>query len=277
MEKIIIDEFKKNGIEVDKIDTVSNSYSSNVYIVSSKDKKYVFKILFNELKKDNESTYLEYLSKHISVPSLVFNGSIDGKFYNVIEFVEGNNYRDDEAGKLSDEQIFELGRILGRLHSIKPINIKHNSWIDYLISYTEKSNLSLKDRFKLNSKIYEYLLEEIKKLEGKYEDVILHLDYRIGNVIFGEKNYLIDFESTKNGDYAFDFLKIYRLLPKDKFETFLDGYKSIRKVTDDLFDKLEFYNIFDAYTSLNWCIERNRTDSKFFIESKKILEKKFKC
>ena len=50
MEKII-KIFKEKGIEVTNIEKANNSFSSNVYIISSTKDKYVFKILFNEEKQ----------------------------------------------------------------------------------------------------------------------------------------------------------------------------------------------------------------------------------
>ena len=47
IEKEIIKEFKKHNIAIYRLDKVTNSYSSNVYIAYSKTKKYIFKIFCN--------------------------------------------------------------------------------------------------------------------------------------------------------------------------------------------------------------------------------------
>lgn len=277
IEKDIIKEFKKYGIKIYRLDKITNSYSSNVYVAYSKDNKYIFKILYNLEKQKGEAYYIEYLSNKIAVPELIFSGSIKDSYYNVISFIEGKSYKDSEIKQLTDEQVYKIGVLLGELHNVKPTDKNPDSWINYLHRYVNKAYKNLKDKIENNKEIYEFIMNSIKSIEGTYENVILHLDYRIGNIIFGEdKEYLIDFESMKNGDPAFDFLKINRLLSKKKFEIFLKGYKSIKKVDDTMIERIRFYNIFDAYTSINWCLERNKFDSDFSKKSMKILEKELK-
>ena len=275
MEKII-KIFKEKGIEVTNIERANNSFSSNVYIISSTKGKYVFKILFNEEKQKNESSYIKYLSNKINIPKLIFTGSYEDKFYNVVSFIEGINYDDKDFKKLTDEQIYKLGVLLGKLHSIKSLDQDTSSWIEYIHRSADKSLNNLNSIFDQNEEVYKYINNEIHKIEGTYENVILHLDYRIGNVIFNDSEYLIDFESMKSGDSAFDFLKIYRLLNKKRFEIFVEGYKSVRNIDNNTLNKIEFYNIFDAYTALNWCRDHDKIGSKFYYKNMKILQNKFK-
>ena len=53
-------------------------------------------------------------------------------------------------------------------------------------------------------------------------------------------------------------------LTEDKFNILLLGYKEIRKIDDNFFEKLDFYSLFDSYTSLWWSASKNKTDSDFY-------------
>lgn len=276
IEKNIIEEFKKHDIVIYRLDKVTNSYSSNVYIAYSKTQKYIFKILYNEEKQKGEAMYIKYISDKVNAPKLVFSGSINDKSYNVITFIEGKSYSDSDIELLSDEQIFKIGILLGKLHTIKPLDKNNESWINYLYKYAEKSNKNLENVLDNNEKIYGSIINSIESIKGTYENVILHLDFRVGNIIFGDKEYLIDFESMKSGDPAFDFLKMKRILSDEKFDIFMEGYKNVKNIDNSILERINFYNIFDAYTAVNWCYERNKLDSDFCKESIKILKKEFK-
>lgn len=275
MDETIKSVFKKINIDVNKIEKINNSYSSNVYLVYSSDKKFIFKILYNEKKRIDEYRYLKHLSKYINVPKPIYSNYIEDYSINVLEFVEGKSYMDFEINSLNNKEIFDAGVLLGELHSTPLLDKAKSKWYKYLLEYLNKSNENLKSNLKNNEQIYDYLLGKIKLLKDEYINVILHLDFRIGNIIFGNTTYLIDFESMKNGDPAFDFLKMKRILTDEQFILFLNGYKSVKPLLSDLDERLDFYNLFDAYTSLNWCYERKKLDSDFYKQNLKILMKKF--
>lgn len=275
MEDKIVEIMKKNGINVIRIDRVTNSFSSNVYIVYSNNEKFIFKILYNEFKQKEEAKYLELLESILNVPKLLFSGNLDDKYFNVMTFVEGKSICDEMVNTLSFENIYNIGCLLGKLHNVDVPDKNENSWQKYLIESLSKTYQNLKF-VSLNDKVYKYLIKCVELQKNEYDNVLLHLDFRLGNIIFGDEIYLIDFESMKNGDSCFDFLKLYRILNKKEFKLFLKGYESIRKIPINLNERLEFYNIFDAYTSLNWCYERKTINSDFYNKNIKILERKFK-
>lgn len=275
VENDIVNEFKKKGIDIYKIEKVTNSFSSNVYVVYSLKRKYIFKILYNNEKQKNEAMYIEYIINKIDVPKPLFSGTINNKSYNVISFIDGKSFSDSEAELLTDVQIFNIGVLLGKLHKIKPIDENYKSWTDYLYKCAERAHKNLGNILDKNDKIYNFIISTIDIIKGTYKNVVLHLDFRIGNIIFGNKEYLIDFESMRSGDPAFDFLKLKRILNKEKFNIFLEGYKSIKTMDEYFIFRLDFYNIFDAYTSVNWCYERNKLDSDFCDNSLNILKKEF--
>ena len=256
----IVEIFKKLSIRVTRINKVTNSYSSNVFIVESKRNKYIFKILYNDTKRKTEKEFLEYLYDYIKVPKLISSGKYKNYNYNILEFVSGLSYKDNEGYKLIDKQIYDSGVLLAKLHSVK--TIKEDKWIEYLKSYLFKTYNYLNNKIDFNNEIYDYLSKEIDNI--KYEKGLLHLDFRIGNIMYNHKLTLIDFESVKVGDMSFDFLKMKRALSTKQYAIFKQGYKSIKKLPKYLEKNLKFYKIFDSYTSMGWCVERNQMDSDFY-------------
>lgn len=267
-EKEIKNIFEKLEINVKKIASASNSFNSNVYIINSDNgKKYVLKISNNEKKREVESRYMTYLSQYLPTAKVLDNGCIDDKNYIVMTFFEGDNKFDEEANSLTDNQLKNIGIVLAKLHNAPLIDENNDSWINYLNDGLEKTQEVLSNVFgKDNEIIYNYLKNYINnKLKDNYKNSILHMDFRIGNLMFnGEEVGLIDMESMKNGEYVFDFVKTHRVLTEDKFNTLLSGYKEIRKIDDNFFERLDFYSLFDSYTSLWWSASRNKTDSDFY-------------
>ncbi len=267
-EKEIKNIFGKLGISVKKVSSASNSFNSNVYIVNSDDeKKYVLKISNSEKKRDVESRYMKYLSQYLPTAKILDNGCVDNKNYIVMTFFEGDNKFDEDASSLTASQLRNIGLLLAKLHNTPLIDKNNDSWINYLNDGLEKTQEVLSDMFgKDNEKIYRYLKQYIdNELKDNYKNCILHMDFRIGNLMFKKDEIgLIDMESMKNGDYVFDFVKMHRVLTEDKFNILLLGYKEIRKIDDNFFKKLDFYSLFDSYTSLWWSASKNKTDSDFY-------------
>ena len=262
--------FKKENIEIKELNRATNSFNSKVYIVTSVDeRKYVLKFCNNEKKMINESKYMEYLKSYLPVSNVIGIGVCDEKYYIIQTFFEGNNICDEKANELKNEQIKNIGILLATLHSCKLLDTDSNSWEEYLNGCLDKTAEALVQIWgkEENQKIHKFLRKYIKQnLANNYKNSILHMDFRIGNLMFGKENKigLIDLESMKNGDYVFDFVKMKRLLDKDKFEMFLSGYDSI-KIRDDNFDeRLNFYSLFDSYTSLWWCVSKKQLDSDFY-------------
>lgn len=266
-EKEIHEIFEEIKIEIKSITKAINSFNSNVYIIKTKDKKYVLKVSNNEKKKIIESKYMRYLSAYLPTATIITTGTKNDKNYIVMTFLEGENKLDEEANNLSDKQLRNIGILLGKLHSAALLDEDNDSWISYLNDCLEKTQDVLKKVFGSdNDIIYNYLKNYIEKeLKGKYQNSILHMDFRIGNLIFRDEDVgLIDMESMKNGEYVFDFVKTNRVLAKDKFLILLNGYKEIKNIDDNFYDKLNFYSLFDSYTSLWWSASRNKTDSDFY-------------
>ena len=262
--------FEKEEIEIKELNSASNSFNSNVYIITSlENEKYVLKFCNNEKKMVNESKYMKYLKSYLPVSDVIGTGVCDEKYYIIQSFFEGNNFYDEKANELKDEQIRNIGILLAKLHSCELLDEVSDSWLKYLNSCLDKTVDTLEKIFgkEENQKISEFLRKYINgNLVNNYKNSILHMDFRIGNLMFGKGNEigLIDLESMKNGEYVFDFVKMNRLFNKDKFEIFLNGYDSIKVREDNFEERLDFYSLFDSYTSLWWCASRNQLDTEFY-------------
>ena len=267
---------EKHGLNIINVKKADNSYNSNVYIIYDNNTKYILKITKNEKKRLNEKKYYNYLYNYVPTSKVLYSGGYNGKQYNIISFLEGKNVSDEECNNLSKNEIFNIGKLLGKIHNCKIIDEDSNSWIIYLKECLNKTYLELKELFgkEDNECIYNFLNEYIeKRIENNYKNCLLHMDFRVGNVIIDEnKNVgIIDLESMKNGEYVFDFVKINRIFNRNNFKSFLEGYKSEKKIDTDFSDKLKFYSFFDSYTSLYWCYTNAQVDSDFYNINNKIV------
>ncbi|MGM9878935.1 MAG: phosphotransferase [Bacilli bacterium] len=276
--KDIIEIFKKNNIEAKKIKLATNSYNSKVYIVNSTDEEYIFKISKTLSKRINEAKYYNYLYDFVPTSKVIDSGTYGEYEYNIFTKFEGKSIFDEECNNLDKNAIFEVGKLLAKIHSCKIIDKDDDSWITYLNNCLDKTSAVTKEIFtkKDNDLIYDTLNNYInKKIKNNYKNSICHMDFRIGNVIFGTNHNvgIIDLESMKNGDYIFDFVKMNRIFNKRNFNILLNGYKEIKELDDFFDDKLNFYSFFDSYTSLYWCVINNQQDTDFYKLNYKITKK----
>lgn len=269
--------FSEFGIVIKEIEGASNSFNSNVYIITSIDgKKYVLKFCNNKDKMFNESKYMKYLRSYIPVSDVIGTGVYDERYYIIQSFFEGSNKFDEEANELNDEEVKNIGILLGKLHSCELLENTTGSWVKYLNGCLDKTVEGLEkvfgsmDNDRISMFLRDYINENIAK---DYKVSILHMDFRIGNIIFGDNDEigLIDLESMKNGEYVFDFVKMKRLFNDDKFLKFMEGYNSVRLVFNNFNERLSFYSLFDSYTSLWWCINKNKVDTDFYRLNYKIV------
>ncbi len=268
--KKIVELFHTCGISVKKIENATNSYNSKVYIIKDIDeKKYVLKISRNRDKRLNECKYYNYLSEYVPTSKVLYSGTVDGNEVNIMTFFEGKNLYDEDCNSLSQEEIFKIGELLAKIQKCKPLNDEKDLWYHYLQTRLEKCNSEL---FKAlgqedNKIIFTFMRQYIEKnIKNHYQNSILHMDFRVGNIIFGENSQvgIIDLESMKSGEYVYDFVKMKRIFSKENFQIFLKGYTSIKAVSKDFDIKLKFYSLYDAYSSLYWCIIKEQLDCEFF-------------
>ena len=259
--------FKKLNIEVNNIIPANNSFNAEVYIINSNNNKYVFKIIDKEKKMNTVIKYMKHLSNYLLTAEVIDNGIIDNKYYVIMNYIEGENKFDEEMDSLTDTQLIEIGKLLARLHNAPLMDIDDDSWFEYLNKKIEDTQEILDKLLGNGNKIiYDYLKNYINNnIKDNYKNTILHMDFRIGNFIFNNNDiYLIDMDSMKNGDYIYDFVKMYKLLSKEKFEILLNGYKELRNIDNSFYEILNFYNLFESYILLWWCTSRNRQDSNYY-------------
>lgn len=257
----------KNIIErVQNDEKLGNSFSQSVYLI---DKDKILKLYNNLSKGRNEADYLEYFKGYVNVPGILESGEYDDRFYIIMDYVDGENYADEEEFNLDDKTYKKIGVLLGKMHSLPPL--KADEWKSYMLYRVERNYEFLKSK-NVNLDIdscYEYLKDMIATLD--YESHPMHADFRMGNLILGEEPCLIDLESVKSGDPVFDFVKLYRIFSKDQFALFREGYESVRKMDANFLDKLHFYNLYDSFTTMGWCIEVNRYESDFYNFNKRFF------
>lgn len=268
--------FLREKIEIKRISDTQNSYNSKVFKVIGKKEDYIIKFYKNSSKRLCEEKYLKYLKKYLPVASVISSSNEFDYNYIIMECLNGENVSDENANSLTEKQLYEIGVILGTLHSLPILDADDDSWIKYLYDCLDISKDVLKNIFlEDNIFIQNYLRNKIKTLiESNYNNSIMHMDFRFGNLIFGIKDIsVIDFESTKNGDYVFDFVKMNRLLNQNNFKYVINGYKTKKEMDNNFFGKLKFYSLFDSYTSLYWCAANNQTDGEFYKVNYEIVKK----
>jgi len=265
-ENIIKDILEKHNINAKNIKKANNSFSSDVYIISNDNEKFVLKMSTNKEKIENEKKYYNHLYNFLPTSKIICNGTYKDFFYLIISYFEGNNRYDYEGNDFSDHDLKKLGELLAKLHNCELLD-DNNNWIKYLNKCINKSINSLKEVLKddyLEVVIFAKKYLE-KRIVGNYENCIIHTDFRIGNVIFGDDEVgLIDMESIKCGDYIFDFVKISRILNKKNFNIFLEGYLKIRSIDNYFYKRLKFYSFFDSIISVEWCKKNDRLDTDYY-------------
>lgn len=267
---------EKNNLDIYEYRIPKESFNSNVRIGEGYDKNYIIKILLDEMKRDNEKRYLDYLEDKIDVPNILVSDTFEGMPYNIISYIDGENLSDLEINKKNKNIIYSLGVILAKLHRIPLLDNEKKEWIEYINNYLLKAFKSLNEYVNNNLELYMYLSEQFKIIQNNLDLVNTHLDFRPGNIIYTHKPYIIDLESIRCGDSVFDFVKMSRLLNKKNFDIFLEGYQSIRPLSTSFLEKLKFYRLFDAYTSINWCVLHNAIPSEYYHRNMNAIKKEFK-
>ena len=75
--------------------------------------------------------YYNYLYDYVPTSKVIDSGIIDDKQYNIITFFEGKNIYDEECNSLSDEQIYNMGKLLSSIHNCNIIDKDDDAWIKW--------------------------------------------------------------------------------------------------------------------------------------------------
>ena len=136
-----------------------------------------------------ESKYMIYLKNYLLVADIITTGIFNGKYYTIQTFLEGENLFDEKANELNKIQINNIGVLLAKLHSVRTID--SDNWVNYLNECVDKTVDDLENVFgkKNNNIIYNYIKKYINdKVKNNYKSSVLHMDFRIGNLIFKKCN-----------------------------------------------------------------------------------------
>jgi aminoglycoside phosphotransferase (APT) family kinase protein len=268
-------------LNVKRLDVVTESNSSEVYILTlENNKKVVLKIPFNSQKFEREKKALELLRGKVSVPEVInyYNGDTRIPGALLISYIDGISLN----GNVTEELAYEMGIMLAKIHSIKLKKygeIETEGEKDKPLVYLDNlKTMYTKNRvfcekvmdFKKLGICDEIFLDYLNKLPTPEDPCLLHSDYRMGNILVNgsEVMGIIDFEVANGGvaDEDFSILEseVFNVYAGTK-ESFLEGYKSIRKLPD-LDNTLHFYKFLTAFTRIGWCVKRSKMNEDFYFE-----------
>jgi Predicted aminoglycoside phosphotransferase len=268
-------------LNVKRLDTVTESNSSNVYILTLEgSKKVVLKIPFNAQKLEREKKALGLLQGKVPVPEVI-------KYYDGDNMIPGAlliSYMDGTPliGNVTEEQAYQMGVMLAKIHNIKLKKygeIETDGERDKPAVYFD----NLKEMYNRNQEFCEKAMDFRKlsicdeifnyyfsKLPIPGEPTLIHSDYRTGNILVkgSEVVGVIDFEvanaAVPDEDFSILESEVFNIYSGTR-ESFSDGYKIIRKLPD-LDNTLPFYKFLTAFTRIGWCVKRFKTNEKFYLE-----------
>lgn len=280
-QEIIKKYFEIFRLSVSKQDTVTESNSFEVYVLTLKSsEKVVLKIPFNSQKLEREKKTLELLNGKVCVPKVInyYEGddTIPGAL--LISYIDGEPL----TGNITEDLSYQMGVMLAKIHSIslkkygeietEGESDNPNVYIDSLREIYNKNSVfceKVMDSKKLSmcNEIFDYYFSKLPTPDGS---CLIHSDYRMGNILVKDSKVvgIIDFEVANGGlaEADFSLLKseIFDIYNGSK-ESFFNGYKTIRKLPD-LDNTLPFYEFLTAFSRIGWCIKRAETNEHFYFE-----------
>lgn len=280
-EDIIKKYFDAFRLNVSKRDNVTESNSSEVYLLTLKSgEKVVLKIPFSSQKLENEKKTLELLNGKVCVPKVIdfYEGDNTMPSALLISYIDGASL----TGNITEELSYQIGVMLAEIHSIplrkygkieaegerdEPNVYFNNLRETYNKNFVFCEKVMDSEKLSICNEIFKYYFS---KLPTPDEPCLLHSDYRMGNILVKNSKVvgIIDFEVANGGVAEADF----SLLKREVFdiyrgtkESFLNGYKTIRKLPD-LHNTLPFYEFLTAFSRIGWCIKREKTNEHFYFE-----------
>jgi len=267
----------KMSLKVTKIDSVPESYSSEVAILTlDSGDKVVLKIPYSKQKLLREKEILKLLDRNLPVPKILdhWEGNEEVTGALLLSYIDGVPI----TGKIDIELSYKMGELLAKLHKT-PMdsyglveNEKNDWWSGVSIRFNEwikECEGILED--KLIKRCIDKFNDLYKRLPKADGPCLVHFDFRRGNILINDSEIkgLIDFESSRGGSSDVDFTKI-KLYVWDRYkgtkEAFIKGYESIRRLPD-LDNTLPFYLFFNAVGGIAWCIRRKELEGEFFTEN----------
>jgi len=251
----------KGRVKVENVKRLGMGSSNSNYLVFANGRKFVFRLNThvknkNKIRKEYEA--LRIIEKYgISPRVWLIDESrkiFDSEFL-ILDYVEGI-----EASKIrpymSDKLVKDLGKLLGKLHSIKIADklkelnqSKENANYDGGVRHLESFYLTYLKKNIKNREFWNMVEQSMEKLyngKGENDQIISQGDFCEDNIIIDKDNYsLIDFESlelhNRYGEIAFIFVTYgKKLFDKRQKKLFLSEYKNnIKKSMAGLEEKVE--------------------------------------
>ena len=248
------------------INDISIGYDQKVFLLETKEEKYIMKKSKNSPSKiENEEFALNLLSNlNIPIPKLIFKNSD----FLIESYIEGNLLSKDH----SDNYFIELGYYISLIHSIKLEGFgeikngkgEYNSEYDYLFSWLDLNKNSKFDILKKYN--VEEILNNNKYLFNNQNSFFLHGDISYSNIIVNNKkiNEIIDFGDSISGSIEYDLALFYiKIKNESNWDSFIKGYNK-----DYNLKKFHIYVIaFGIWLIQDKFIKENDIEYKKFIQS----------
>jgi aminoglycoside phosphotransferase (APT) family kinase protein len=279
--------FKKFQIDFTHYNRITEeSFASEVYLVDMDEGQRILKLAHSETKYWRELRGLEFVSGHLSVPQVQkalapepgFNGAL------LMKKLDGHPLN---LARLDPVIAKVCGHMLAKLHSI-PVEglgyfqkdgfekVPFENWWSFrqdLVfgSWTKAIEKRMDPNvLKRIHNVFALYFENLKESQICFT----HHDFRFGNILAenGNVSGVIDFESSRTGDPAYDFIKIHEAIGDhpELWESFLAGYSELRSLPD-LNKTIPYYQLDLNYGFLQWAVLRG--DENLFQERlTKLLE-----
>lgn len=243
----------KFGIEITEEPTSIYPFSP-VYKVKKDDQDVIIKKTQTPLKAaQNLMCFLNALKEHEIniVTPLASPIEINESIYVMYPFIDGNKYT------AKDEEIYQSGMLLGKIHSVSSINEFHLPTYD-VFDFTEQEVLrdmqSIRQNIQKTNRTFsvdgmeQKLLEAVKN-QATIKDLKLPLvatpyDYKANNIVYTPKPFLIDPDNATWLPRIFDLALVLLLFHNEldtapdciftpkQWKLFLEGYKKYTTITD---------------------------------------------
>lgn len=266
-----------------------SSFGSKVYRIETDRQTKVLKLFYGSREYWRERKTLELLQATGFVPQ-VLDGlpSIDGfDGALLLEYIENENLAssriDDSAAHSTGVRLAQIHKhSLGMFGFFGPEGVEpypFQGWWSFR-RYLLTNDWASFVRKRLDEKFVRRCCDHIEWSSKSFHDdeptCLTHCDFRFGNVLRRRDGQLsvIDFESAREGDGAYDFIKIWEQIGRGQdgreWASFLQGYATARPLPDNLKAKLEYYWFDLNFGYLYWAIDRG--DEPLFQQRLKIVE-----
>ncbi len=252
---------KYNLGKLDKFNGIEEGIENTNYFLSVNKKKFILTIYEKRVKSNDLPFFSDLMSSlnksNFKCPSPVLNNEretitdFNGKKLMIVSFLEGKAKKN-----LSPENCRSVGNEVAKMHELtKNMNLNRqndlsvNSWRKLFDTVKDDCTRIHKDLPKL---IEENLIDVEKNWPKELPKGIIHADLFHDNIFFIQDKFsgVIDFYFSCEDFYAFEIAICFNALCFDGFKNnlsfnvtkaknFIDGYTSVRKLSDEELDGIK--------------------------------------